>query len=299
MSRKPYYEGVAFSPEDILLMLERQGLQINDRDRALRVLYNVSYSRLKNYLIPLMSERKSHKFRPGASFEDAYALYGFDRRLRELIFHEMEKIEISIRTRVAYASNCSEKGYWFLNPAHFKSNSEHEKILRHIKMELQRSDNEGIKHFFSKYSNEYPPSWLTLEATSMGTLARIYEELSDEKLRERIAAFYKMTPHTFISWMRHLVELRNDCAHHNRVWDSVPTCKAALPYGLFEPFPKMKEEDRNRVYFSLCIIKYFADRIKPGNSFSTRLKMLVGNFSMVDPACMGFPRNWQEEPYWK
>lgn len=287
-----YYQGEAYSIDGIIKMLQSQGL-IVDYDRAYHVLSNVSYTRLKNYLVFFMEDRDTHKFRPGTTFEDAYALYGFDRRLRELIFHEMEKIEISIRTRMAYASNGSEKGYWFLNPEHFKSKREHERILRHLKSELDRSDNEAIIHFRQKYTNEFPPSWLALEAASMGTLWNLYDSVSDFALRKNVASYYGMPTKIFSSWVKHLVEVRNDCAHHNRVWNGEPHYKAELPFGLDKPFPAMKEEDRNHIFMTLSIIKYFQDTIKPDNTFEQRLRTLLGNFkTYVDPTIMGFPEDW-------
>ncbi len=296
---KPLYQGEAYTPQQIITVLRSQGLTVEDDARALKVLSNVSYSRLKNYLIALMDDRKTHRFRPGSTFENAYALYGFDRRLRELIFHEMEKIEISIRTRMAFLCNGQEKGYWFLNPAHFKTETKHDNILKHLKSELDRSDNEGILNFMDKYSNEFPPSWLALEAASMGTLVRIYEDLADETLRERMADFYEMSATTFHSWVRHLLFVRNNCAHHNRVWNAVPSVKAGLPVGLKNSFPAMRDDDRNHVYMTLCIIKYFIGIIRPNNTFASRLKMLIGNFAMVDPALMGFPRGWENSEFWK
>lgn len=296
---KPEFIGRALSTDEILDMLQSQGLRIDDRNRAEHILQNVSYTRLKNYLVALMENRSEHRFRPGASFEDAYALYGFDRRLRELIFHEMEKIEISIRTHMANASNGKERGYWFMNPTHFRSKKSHEKILKKIKTELDRSDNEAIKNFYSKYSNEFPPSWLMLEATSMGTLFIMYHEISDMEIKNRISNYYGLPPETFESWIRHLVEMRNDCAHHNRVWNSRPTCPADLPLWTRDPFPDLQEDDRDHVYFTLCIIKYLQNTVKPTNTFAMRLKVLINNFKMISPSKMGFPDDWENDEFWK
>ena len=32
---------------------------------------------------------------------------------------------------------------------------------------------------------------------------------------------------------------------------------------------------------------------------ATKLQMLLSDFPGVDPAAMGFPREWEEEPVWK
>lgn len=296
---KEVYKGKAYDIDEILAMLKNQGLIIEDRARAVHVLQNVSYTRLKNYLTALMEDRATHRFKPGSTFEDAYTLYGFDRRLRELIFHEMEKVEISIRTHIAYALNGSENGYWFLNPAHFKSERQHEHILRKLKSELDRSDNEAIINFKKKYSNEFPPSWVTLEATSMGMLSTIYHELGNREVRIRIANYYGLSPDTFDSWLWHLVDIRNDCAHHNRVWNNRPTTPAAIPEWTRNPFPEMQEEDRNHIYLTFCILKYLQDTIKPNNTFAMRLKMLINNFKLINPVRMGFPADWEEQDFWK
>lgn len=296
---KPYYQGEPYSHDDIISILRSRGLRIDDEKRARHILTNVSLTRLYNYLMALTVPGDQHKFKEGASFESAYALYGFDRRLRELIFHEMEKIEISIRTHIAFACNGREKGYWFLNKEHFRTARSHDNILRHIKMELERSDNESIRQFYSRYADEFPPSWVTLEAVSIGTLNTIYKELKDQNIRYRIASYYGLTPEVFSSWVRHLVTIRNSCAHHNRVWNNEPSVKAAIPDSTDYPFPRFEEEDRKHIYMTLCIIKYLQNSVKPTNTFGARLKTLVGNFKMIDPALMGFPRGWAELDFWK
>lgn len=294
---KPVFNSRALSTDEIIDMLQGQGLIIDDRDRATHILHNVSYTRLKNYIVYFYDDRKAHRFRQGSSFEMAYALYGFDRRLRELIFHEIEKIEISIRTHIAYASNGSENGYWYLNPEHFKSRKSHEGIIRKLKMEIDRSDNEGILRFKEKYSNDFPPCWLTLEAASMGTLSVIYNEMVPGKLKTKIAEYFSLSEMSFASWLHHLVEVRNDCAHHSRMWNAISSSRPMLPASTAKPFPRL--EGDGHIYTSLCIIKYFVDTVKPTNTFTQRLSTLIDNFPIIRVSDMGFPENWLQHPLWK
>lgn len=305
---KPVYRERALSIDEIIDMLERQGLTVEDRDRAHHVLENVSYSRLRSYLVPLMTNRYSHQFKPGTTFEMSYALYGFDRRLRELVFHEMEKIEISIRTHIAYASNGSEGGYWFTNPEHFRNKSSHGYLLRKIKSDVEHSDNDAIVEFRQKYSNEFPPCWLTLEATSMGTLSVIYEEMEAGEIKSRIASYYGLDVVTFNSWLKHMVYIRNYCAHHNRLWNKHLTHRAVLPAldrrgCVVGPgrklFANVDEKSVGTVYLTLCIIKFLQNTVKPENTFARRVRSLIDNFPVIDPSLMGFPAGWKEDPFWK
>lgn len=297
---KPYFNGRYISIGEILEMLRGRGLVIEDVKRAEHILSNVSYSRLKNYLIPLMEDKDEERFIPGATFEQAYAIYGFDRRIRELVFHEMEKIEISIRTHIAYATSGAERGYWFTNPKHFRDRREHAMLLRKIRAEIDRSDNDTIVRFRRKYSNEFPPSWITLEATSMGTLLMIYIDMNDGPLKSRIAEYYGLSASVFTSWLQHLVYVRNYCAHHNRLWNKTLSVSGQLPASTRDPFPQLTDEDTHHLYFTLCVMKYLINTVKPENSFSQRLSSLIEGFPTIETeAPMGFPEGWRKDPFWK
>ena len=63
MENKPEFHGRALDFEEQIELLRNQGLIINDERRALSILNNVSYARLKTYMVPLMLDRKTHKFR--------------------------------------------------------------------------------------------------------------------------------------------------------------------------------------------------------------------------------------------
>jgi len=299
MRELPYFDSEALDFKQIIAMLERQGLIIGSEERALYVLGNVSYCRLKSYMIPFMDDRVTHHFRPGTTFEQVYALYAFDRRFRELIFHEMEKIEIAVRTRFGYTTARSEKGYWFTNPAHFRNPSRHERLLRIISSEIGRSDNDAILRFREKYSNEYPPCWLTMEATSMGTLSSMYHEMAAGPDKDAVAEYFGLTADVFGSWLRHLVYVRNYCAHHSRLWDKRLAVCGRIPEWTRRPFPALDAEDMHHVYSTACIIKYLVDTVRPGNSFGLRLRNLIDGFPTISVQDrMGFPARWRQEPIW-
>ena len=299
---KPLYTGKALSIESIIDMLKHQGLAFEDEAAAVHIFHNISYSRFKAYLVPLMEDRSTHRFKPGASFGQAYAYYGFDRRLRELVFHELEKVEISIRTHIAYAVNGSEDGYWFTNPDHFRNKSSHRYMLSGLKREVDRSDLDAIRSFKAKYSNEFPPCWITLEAVSMGMLSTIYDEMKPGQVKDRIAAYYGVDSNTFASWLRHIVYIRNLCAHHSRLWNHTLTVLAKIPKQPKNPFPKVKPGMEKNVFYTLCVIKYLQNTVKPTNTFAGRLKALIDGFPLIggkELASMGFPKDWESDPFWQ
>lgn len=294
-----FFEGEALSIDGLVEMLLRQGLVIEDEARARQILENVSYTRLKAYLVPLMEDRSTHRYKPGATFESAYALYGFDRRFRELVFHETEKIEISVRARCSLLLSPIENGLWYINPKYFKNKSSHGYFLRRLMQETGRSDNDALKSFNRKYNNAYPPSWLVIEAMSMGSLSVLYEELAPGEMKTAIAAYYGLEPQDFQNWLQHIVYVRNTCAHHNRLWNKDLKVCATFSGRHRGYFPKFNEQQAHTIYCTLCMIKYLQNTIKPCNTFSERLKALIHNFPLVNPKLMGFPDGWEKDPLWK
>lgn len=297
---KPEFKGAYLPLDDLLKLLRSQGLVIDDEARAKNILANVSYARLKSYMIPLMEDRASHRFRPGATFGQAYALYGFDRRLRELLFHEMEKFEISLRTHISYVTSESDKGYWFTHPEYFKSPRAHDRMLKKILSEINRSDNDSIVRFREKYSNDFPPCWLALEATSMGTLSILYEDMRPGPVKDRISDYYGVSEETLISWIQHLVYVRNYCAHHNRLWNKHLGVPGPYPDNSRGAFALDRGYDPRSIYATCCILKYLVNVIKPDNNFALRLRNLIDSFTIVSTATeMGFPSGWKDDPFWR
>ena len=57
--------------------------------------------------------------------------------------------------------------------------------------------------------------------------------------------------------------------------------------------------DTLRIYFDMCIIKYFLNIISPGNDMLDKMQALFAEYPEVDLGALGFPSgNWQDEPLW-
>ena len=55
----------------------------------------------------------------------------------------------------------------------------------------------------------------------------------------------------------------------------------------------------NRIYYDLCILKYFVNIIDINNNMTHNLSSLLTDYPNVDILAMGFPANWKNEPVWK
>ena len=280
-----------------ITFLKANGLTFSNEQKALHTLQHISYFRLKSYLMPLMSNKVKHTFKVGATFDNAYELYKFDSRLRKLIASELEKIEVSIRTQMAYILAQDTDIYWFANSANFHDISRHTNTLANLKAELDRSDDDQILRFKANYSNQFPPAWMTMEVTSFGTLSMLYKLLRPGISKRRIANFYGVSDSVFESWLHSIVYVRNICAHHSRLWNRTLRIQPLFPRKTTNVFIDTPVAN-NRLYYILAIMQYLLRIVNPATTFALRLSSLINEFPQVDIAAMGFPADWESKSIW-
>ena len=293
-----HYTDKPLSFSQQIALLKSNGLTIADESKALHTLQQISYFRLKNYLTPLMSDKELHIFVPSASFDQAYSLYKFDSRLRKLIAGELEKIEVSIRTQMAYILSDEVDIYWFADSNNFGSFDKHAGILTNLQSELDRSDDDQILRFKRLYSDPFPPAWMTMEVTSFGTLSMLYKLLKPNLSKRRIANFYGISDSVFESWLHSIVYVRNICAHHSRLWNKTLRIRPLFPRKTGKTFISSPVRS-DRLYYVLCIIQYLLLTVNPDTTFPARLKALLAEFPEVNPSAMGFPTHWEKELIWQ
>ena len=298
MTKIPYPKHlISFS--DQIALLKQRGLSFTDENKALHLLQNISYYRLSGYWYPLLADKENHRFKPASTFEAAYTIYKFDSELRKLIITELEKIEVAVRTQVAYILSSQYNGYWFADSSLFNNPVRHAKILSKIDEEYQRSDEEFVTAFKAKYSNPFPPSWITMEITSFGTLSILYNNLLPGRAKRNIANYFGLPDTVFASWLHSIVYIRNICAHHCRLWNKALSIRPLMPRSPRKPFVTLPANGTRQVYFKLSMIVYLLDIINPNHSFVTRFKDLLNRYPSIDVRAMGFPANWENEDIWK
>lgn len=292
------YTDKPLSFQQQIALLKSNGLSFADESKALHTLQQISYFRLKSYLMPLMSDKVLHTFKNGATFEQAYTLYKFDSRLRKLIAGELEKIEVSIRTQMAYTLSDEVDIYWFADDANFVSTTKHAGLIASLQSELDRTDDDQILLFKRKYDDAFPPAWMTMEITSFGTLSMLYKLLKPSLTKRRIANYYGVSDSVFESWVHSIVYVRNICAHHSRLWNKSLRIRPLFPRKVNGNFISTPVRG-DRLYYVLCIIQYLLLKVNPNTTFPDRLKALLAEFPDADISAMGFPKDWDKETLWQ
>ena len=299
IEKKPFQKESRLPCEQIS-SLRKRGLLIQDEGKATDYLANIGYYRLSAYFYPLLAEpKRNHIFKSSSNFESALNMYKFDRKLRVMIFNEIEKIEVAFRANVTdIISNEFSDVFWITNPQYFDDLKRFEQTLKRIENEVGKSSEEFITHFKNTYSNPFPPAWMIVEVLPLGTLCKVFTNLKDHAVRKKVAQRFGVQQSVFHSWILTLAGLRNMCCHHSRVWNKKLTIRPIIPRKTAFPFVE-NTSDLGRIYCRLCIVKYLISTIAPSNKFTSKLKNLLKHYSSVDVKAMGFPTNWENELLWQ
>ena len=289
-------------PEDLIPLLRNRGLQIDNEITAKNYMSNIGYFRLSAYFYPLLSEPKSkHIYKPGATFTLAMNMYRFDRKLRLLLFNEIEKIEVAFRSAlVNLVSNRLDDVFWITNERYFKDRQHFAATKALIDAELSKSKEDFIIHFKAKYSDPYPPAWMIAEILPLGNLSHIFMNLGQSSLKKLVAKYFGLQAPVFASWILVLGNLRNMCGHHSRTWNREMAIIPSEPGNTtHHPWIDSSNTDLKRLYYRICIIKYLLFTVSPHNTFTDKLKTLIAKYPTVDIGAMGFPPDWEEEVFWQ
>lgn len=158
------------TPRELVTLLKNRGLIINDRQKAQLYLESIGYYRLSAYMHPLLKTPKTlHQYKEGATFSKVVMLYRFDKKLRLLLFNEIEKIEIAVREAVMNMT-AEQTGdiYWLTNPSYFHNQAIFNNSMTMLTKEYEHSTEDFIEHFKRTYTEPFPPAWILGELLPMG-----------------------------------------------------------------------------------------------------------------------------------
>ena len=293
--KKPYT-----SAHDLVKLLQSRGLTITDSSKAERYIEFIGYYRLSAYMYPLLQmPKEEHCYKPDSSFDQVMMLYRFDKKLRLLIFNEIEKIEVAVRSAIVnIGSEMTGDPFWMTDQSNFANADKFHYTMGLIDKELLHSREDFIVHFKQNYSNPYPPAWILAEVLPFGVITNIFSNIKTARIKKSIALRFGLQVAPFTSWLTIVTLTRNSCCHHARVWNKQNTIRPMIPNHMTGSWISLPT-DELRTYFNLCIIKYFLNIISPQNDMKAKIDALLANYPAIDTSAMGFPMGWENEPLWK
>lgn len=297
------FEKPAVSIADQIALLKRRGMVVDDDARAAHYLNFISYYRLRAYWLPFEVPAENdgdHAFFEDSNFEDALALYIFDRELRLLILDAIERVEVALRAQWAHHMAMTHGPHGYLEQALYKRVDRHARAMTTLTEEFKRSRDTFAEHYRSKYSSpKLPPVWMAAEIISFGQLSKWIFNLSRSADRNAIARPFGLDERVLTSFCHHMSYIRNICAHHARLWNKRFTVTMLVPRSPGKLALAVKDAEPRHLHNTLVMLDYLLSIIAPDNEWRKRVVELIDGCPLADPASMGFPEDWRTRPAWR
>ena len=291
-------------------ILKNKGLIIDDINKAENILLKENYFFLNGYRHMFMNSASDRTFVTGATFDELYSLFLFDRYSRNIFFKNLLIIENRLKSIISYQLS-KKYGYKerdYLNLRNFDQNPERrrrvkdviEKMKRQIRINTSRHN--ATMHYAKNYG--YIPLWILVKVLSFGIVCELYSILKEEDKLE-VASVFGMSAEYLEEFLPILSNYRNLCAHEDIVFDHkterhIPDTEYHKKLNIF----KMDGEyiyGKNDIFSVIIMFKYMLEE----DEFRLMLKEFEYEFEKLDGMIdsipvekildtMGIPKNYMD-----
>ena len=295
---------------------------IKELERNLRF---INYYRLSAYWYPFRQTRNEKGVTitessviPGTKWIDVRNLYMFDRRLRQLIFDAIARIEIALRTQLAHVW---AKQTGRVNPqgrtnSYKNSFDEIQSTLELVDGYYSKSKTDwaifGKKGLCISHAKDLPV-WVFVEFTTFGNLEKLLTKgLKRQVVREIAHNMGIDEADFFLSGVKLLKDVRNTCAHQGRIWntrwlsknkDAIlrdPSSDTLWEQACADSHPLLQGKDKTAAVLTFCNV--ILQTVAPNSQWGERVVDLIQKTNIAGimiPKAIGFNSSlWYQHPLW-
>ena len=233
-------EKIFTSIADQIILLKSKGLTIIDEAETANKLSDFGYYEIINgYRDTFRTDDKNYK--PGTTFDDIFALYYFDSKVRSATMLSLEHAESFLKQKLAYTlaekygtnfEDYISKGVFDVgNRLKFPNQSKNIFTARDIffsEMEKIKNDkSHPFRHYRDKHGNV--PPWILIKKMSFGNLRYAISLLNKQDKKILIQRIFKSDIYTSVSEQELLIlftdtirvihDYRNRAAHGSRMYN--------------------------------------------------------------------------------
>jgi len=291
-------------------ILKSRDLIINNEEFAKDVLLRENYFFINGYRHMFLDTGKSKKFLDGTTFEELYAIFLFDRNIRNTMFKHLLIVENNFKSIISYQLSkkygFKEKDY--LDPKNFTQDSLKVRQVHDILNKMRRQirvngrQHTATLHYLSNYG--YIPMWILVKVLSFGIIAELYDILKYED-QSSIADLYHLDPDTLSIYLHLLANFRNLCAHEDILYNH--RTQKEIPDNKYHYLMDIEMKDEHYIYgkndlFAVVIMLKELLTEKEFMEFVTEMgyevDMLEGCIKVIPMNivlnAIGFPVNWRD-----
>lgn len=301
--------------DELIDLLIQRGVHISsdsDKSFAKQILDKVGYYNLINGYnkLFLLDEPQENGFlyKPNTTIKEIYALFKFDKKLREIFFKYILQIETTVKNLIAYSFSQVHGHKNYLVYTNFnKSLRNSETNITNLIAEIQRQTatkckDPSISHYLKNHG--YIPLWVLNNILTLGTISKFYS-LMLPKERQYVSKQFSLLDNELEISLFYISTIRNFCAHGNRLYcfrTKMPLIDTKYHSGLDINKTSKGEFELGKRDLFACVIAL--KQLLPSNDYkkfnkeiyramgNLRRQLHVLNLEDIQKE-MGFPQNWR------
>ncbi|MBQ9072489.1 MAG: Abi family protein [Bacilli bacterium] len=296
--------------EEQIEILRTRGLVITDEEKTKDVLLRENYFFINGYRHLFMKSTKDKNFIPGTTFEELYAMFVFDRRVRNIFFKNLLIVENNIKSLISYqlSKKYGYKEKEYLNPKNFtkdpmKSRQVYD-VLNKVKRQIRVNGKQhsATMHYINNYG--YIPLWILVKVLSFGIVGELYDILDDTDQME-IAKIYNLDVESLAIYLSILSNYRNLCAHEDILYNH--RTQKVIPDTRYHYLLNidMTDEEYNYGKNDLFSVVIIMKQLLTNNEFREFINEVGYEIDMLEGKTnilpinnflnkIGFPDNWRD-----
>ena len=280
--------------EEQIGRLKQHGMIIDSKDKALAILKRVNYYRFTGYALENRKSKHSSDYQIGTSFENVWQRYQFDVEMRHILRKAIENVEIYYRTQISYVFSIRKCG----SPPHdqhydrenyFRKDA-FDSLVQNIKRETGYYwDSLIVNHHKLKYDNKMP-LWVLVEVMTFSSLSKFYKcmYISDQ---EAISKTVGTSAAILGNNLHCLANLRNKCAHADRLYGKVFNPPVRLGRNFLQKHPEIKND--TLFGYIVMLIKRLPDKVHQKEAIDEILLVMEKYESEITLSEVGFPKSYR------
>lgn len=269
----------------------------DNKDKIISFLTHHSYFKIMLYFRPYwtVDVDGNRKFNEWISWSRILVDYNFDHELRVLLFSYTIYIENSFKnTFCQYTCQKLWNTRWenkdnFNDPKALAEGKPPQVFVESILDILKdiiawSSKHEHIQKYIDKqYEPKNPPFRNMIEVFTFGQIVKMYRYLADVQIQKDVAKQYNLDETKMRSWMKALVDTRNICCHHNKLFD-----KKNRKIARVKEIELILDNRYDTIYHVCCIMHNLLEKIRSENWFMHDLAVLLSKYPEIEST---FPEN--------
>lgn len=298
--------------DEMIGLLRSRNMSIPDgtaKRKAKILLQREGYYNIVNgYKRLFLNSLEPEEYKEGTTIDELFALYAFDRSIREIFLRAILHIETNVKNLISYTISEHYGHDNYLLYKNFdtsrKNSGEHiSKLIYNVQGQIAaHALDPNIAHYLKNHG--YIPMWVLNSILSFGNMSKFYSNMKQQD-RQQVSKVFCLQENTLANFLMYLSAIRNFSAHGNRLYCFKST-RALSDTSIHNNLFINKKNGhyvrgRNDLFGAVIIIRYllsyreFSRFYSELNGAINKLFSKITTISIDDVLNeMGFPKNWKD-----